>query len=217
MTSLTLVAHALTPALRGLVLGGDAEPDPAGVDAARELKIDADEVYAGPETAALRTAAALGLTPVVVPALRDRQYGEWSGRELEELLAASPEAVAAWLDRPHTAPPGGETENDVITRVADWLRDLTQADSSESAGSFGEAGRADSRGQDGEADAAGPIGSRGQTERRTVAAVVHPAVVRAAVLYVLDAPAESLRHVDVRPLSIVRLSAHTGTWSLTFG
>jgi broad specificity phosphatase PhoE len=204
LTSLTLVAHALTPALRGLVLGGDAEPDPAGVDAARELKIDADEVYAGPETAALRTAAALGLTPVVVPALRDRQYGDWSGRELEELLSASPEAVAAWLDRPHTAPPGGETENDVITRVADWLGDLTQTDPSESA-AFGEA------------DAAGPTGSSRQTERRTVAAVVHPAVVRAAVLYVLDAPAESLRHVDVRPLSVVHLSAHAGSWSLTFG
>jgi broad specificity phosphatase PhoE len=188
LTSLTLVAHALTPALRGLVLGGDASPDRSGVEAARELKIVADEVYAGPEVAALRTADALGLSPVVVPALRDREYGEWTGRELEELLEASPGAVATWLERPHTAPPGGETENDVITRVADWLGDLTQV-------------AADGR----------------QADRRTVAAVVHPSVVRAAVLYVLDAPAESLRHVDVRPLSVVRLSAHAGSWSLTFG
>ncbi len=181
MTSLTLVAHALTPALRGLVLGGDTEPDPAGIEAARELKVVADEVYCGPETAALRTAEALGLTPSVAAALRDREYGSWTGRELEELLTVSPEAVGAWLERPHTAPPGGETENDVITRVADWLGDL------------------DDSGND------------------TVAAVVHPAVVRAAVLYVLEAPAESLRHVDVRPLSVVRLSAHAGNWSLTFG
>jgi broad specificity phosphatase PhoE len=50
-----------------------------------------------------------------------------------------------------------------------------------------------------------------------VVAVVHPAVVRAAVLYVLEAPAESLLPVDVRPLSVVRLSAHTGSWSLVFG
>jgi broad specificity phosphatase PhoE len=199
LTSLTLVAHALTPALRGLVLGGDAAPDPAGVEAARELKIVADEVYAGPETAALDTASALGLSPVVVPALRDREYGDWTGRELEELLEASPGAVATWLERPHTAPPGGETENDVITRVADWLGDLTR---SASAGALGEA--VDN-------------GGRGQADRRTVAAVVHPAVVRAAVLYVLDAPSESLRHVDVRPLSVVRLSAHAGSWSLTFG
>jgi broad specificity phosphatase PhoE len=192
LTSLTLIAHALTPALRGLVLGGDAAPDPAGVEAARELKIVADEVYAGPEAAALATASALGLSPVVVPALRDREYGDWTGRELEELLEASPGAVATWLERPHTAPPGGETENDVITRVADWLGDLTRA-----------------------AEAV-DNGGRSQADRRTVAAVVHPAVVRAAVLYVLDAPAESLRHVDVRPLSVVRLSAHAGSWSLTF-
>ncbi|MFI5710060.1 histidine phosphatase family protein [Kribbella sp. NPDC051620] len=206
MTSLTLVAHALTPALRGLVLGGDTAPDPAGVEAARELKIVAGEVYAGPETAALATASALGLSPVVVPALRDREYGDWTGRELEELLEASPGAVATWLERPHTAPPGGETENDVITRVADWLGDLTH---SASAGVFGGSGAVDD----------GPVdnGGRGQADLRTVAAVVHPAVVRAAVLYVLDAPAESLRHVDVRPLSVVRLSAHAGSWSLTFG
>jgi len=179
--SLTLIAHALTPALRGLVLGGDAEPDPASVEAAREPKLAADAVYAGPERAAVRTAEALGLTPVVEPALRDREYGDWAGRGLEELLAADPERVSAWLERPHTATPGGETENDVLARVADWLGDLGQL----------------------------PGG------RRTVA-VVHPAVVRAIVLYVLDAPAESLRHVDVRPLATVSLSQHAGSWSLAF-
>ena len=124
----------------------------------------------------------------MVPALRDREYGDWTGRDLEELLARRPRRPSPpGSSRPHTAPPGGETENDVITRVADWLGDLNRS------------------------------GAEGQAERRTVAAVVHPAVVRAAVLYVLDAPAESLRHVDVRPLSVVHLSAHAGSWSLTFG
>lgn len=182
MTELTLLAHALTPALRGLQLGGDAEPDPASVEAARELKLDADVVYAGPERAAVRTAEALGLTPVVEPALRDREYGEWSGRGLEEVLAEDPERAAAWLERPHTATPGGETENDVLARVADWLGDLGRLDA----------------------------------DRRTIVAVVHPAVVRAIVLYVLDAPAESLRHVDVRPLAAIKLSAYAGSWSLAF-
>lgn len=190
MTSLTLVAHALTPALRGLVLGGDASPDPSSVEAARELKIVADEVYAGPEVAALRTADALGLSPVVVPALRDRDYGEWTGRELEELLTDLPGTVATWLERPHTAPPGGESANDLIARVADWLGDLVQPVADETA----------------PADL-----------RRTVAAVVHPAVVRAAVLYVLEAPAESIRHVDVRPLAVVRFSEYGGRWSLVAG
>lgn len=187
MTALTLISHALTPALRGLVLGGAAQPDPASLEAARGLKLGGiAEVFSGPEPAAVQTAEALGLVPTVDQALRDREYGEWSGRELEELLAATPEAVAAWLERPHTAPPGGETENDVITRVADWLGDLAQP-------------------------------SNDPSPRRTVVAVVHPSVVRAAILYTLDAPAESLRHVDVRPLSVVQLSAHNNSWSLTFG
>jgi broad specificity phosphatase PhoE len=179
---MTLVAHALTPAQRGLVLGGDAEPDPASLTAARELKLEADAVYAGPERAAVLTAEALGLTPVVEEALRDREYGDWTGRELEELLTAEPDRVSAWLERPHTATPGGETENDVLTRVADWLGDLAQQ----------------------------------SDERRTIVAVVHPAVVRAMVLYVLDAPAESLRQVDVRPLATVTLTLHDGSWSLAF-
>lgn len=182
MTALTLVAHALTPALRGLVLGGAAEPDAASLEAARELKLDADEVFAGPEPAAVKTAEAFGLTPRPDNALRDREYGDWTGRSLEELLAADPQQVAGWLEHPHTAPPGGESANDVLIRVADWLGDLASADDS-----------------------------------KKVVAVVHPAVVRAAVLYVLEAPAESLRHVDVRPLSVVHLSAHTGAWSLVFG
>jgi broad specificity phosphatase PhoE len=180
---LTLVAHALTPALRGLVLGGDAEPDPASLEEARDLKVSADAVYAGPERAAVRTAEALGLDPVVEPALRDREYGEWAGRGLEELLGGDPSRVSAWLERPHNATPGGESENDVLARVADWLGDL---------------------------------GERHE-ERTSVLAVVHPAVVRAVVLYVVDAPAESLRHVDVRPLAAVNLSYHTGNWSLAFG
>jgi broad specificity phosphatase PhoE len=180
---LTLIAHALTPALRGLVLGGDAEPDPASVEAARELKFAADAVYAGPERAAVRTAAALGFEdPVVEPALRDREYGEWTGRDLEELLGEDPQRVSAWLERPHMATPGGESENDVLIRVADWLGDLVER----------------------------------HDERTSVVAVVHPAVVRAVVLYAVDAPAESLRHVDVRPLAAVHLSHHSGNWSLAF-
>ncbi|WP_329004392.1 histidine phosphatase family protein [Kribbella sp. NBC_00709] len=180
MTALTVIAHALTPALRGLVLGGDAEPDPASVEAVRELKLSADAVYAGPERAAVQTASALGFDPVVEAALRDREYGEWAGRDLEDLLGTDPSQVSAWLERPHTATPGGETENDVIARVADWLGDLAER----------------------------------HGDRGSVIAVVHPAVVRALVLYVVDAPAESLRHVDVRPLATVNLSLHAGSWSL---
>ncbi|TDO54690.1 broad specificity phosphatase PhoE [Kribbella sp. VKM Ac-2527] len=185
MTVLRLVAHALTPGLRGLVLGGDPEPDRAGLEAARSVRIEADAAYCGPEPAAVKTAEAMGLSPIVDPALRDRYYGDWTGRDLEELLTVDPERVSAWLERPHTAPPGGETENDLITRSANWLADLAKPTES-------------------------------PEERRTVVAVVHPSVVRGMVLAALDAPAESLRRVDVRPLATVTFSLHAGSWSLAF-
>ena len=48
-------------------------------------------------------------------------------------------------------------------------------------------------------------------------AVTHPAVVRAAVIAALDAPAQSLWRLDVPPLSVTRLH-HRGEWTLrSFG
>jgi broad specificity phosphatase PhoE len=175
---LTLVAHALTPALRGLVLGGGgAESDEPSLQAAGDLKVVADQVFSGPEPAAVQTAEVLALAPTVDQALRDRYYGKWNGRSLEDLLAAEAEPVAAWLARPHTAPPGGESAADLIVRAANWLATLS-----------------------------GP---------GTVVAVVHPTVIRAMVLHVLEAPPEAIRRLDVRPLSVVQLSEHAGNWSFT--
>jgi broad specificity phosphatase PhoE len=188
MTRLTLVAHALTPALRGLVLGGDSDPDEASLKEARELaaggeyRLDrADLVLAGPERAAIWTAEALGLAPVLDPALRDRHYGSWTGRVLERLLVEEAGPVTAWLDAPHSAPPGGESANAVVGRAGAWLASLSS---------------------DG---------------RRTVVAVAHPTIVRALVLHVLGAPPAALRRIDVRPLSIVRLTEHGNQWSLVVG
>jgi broad specificity phosphatase PhoE len=45
-------------------------------------------------------------------------------------------------------------------------------------------------------------------------AVTHAAVIRAAVLHVLDAPAVSFWRVDVPPLAKVRLTGHGGRWQL---
>ncbi|WP_371053319.1 histidine phosphatase family protein [Rhodococcus gordoniae] len=47
-----------------------------------------------------------------------------------------------------------------------------------------------------------------------VAAVTHPAVVRAATVCALDAPAAAFWRVDVRPLDVVRLHGRPGRWTL---
>lgn len=45
-------------------------------------------------------------------------------------------------------------------------------------------------------------------------AVTHPAVLRAAVVSVLDAPAASFWNIDIEPLTIVELSADGRRWTL---
>ncbi len=48
---------------------------------------------------------------------------------------------------------------------------------------------------------------------RTVA-VTHPAIVRAAVVHVLDAPTRSFWRVDAAPLARVTLTGRAGRWRL---
>ncbi|EKF22061.1 histidine phosphatase super family protein [Mycolicibacterium hassiacum DSM 44199] len=52
------------------------------------------------------------------------------------------------------------------------------------------------------------------TGRTRVVAVTHPAVVRAAVLIALDAPARSFWRVDVAPASRTELHFRGGAWTL---
>ncbi|NEW27851.1 histidine phosphatase family protein [Nocardia cyriacigeorgica] len=51
---------------------------------------------------------------------------------------------------------------------------------------------------------------------RSTIAVTHPAVIRAALLVALDAPAASFWRLDVPPGSAVRLH-HRGAWTVRFG
>jgi broad specificity phosphatase PhoE len=50
-----------------------------------------------------------------------------------------------------------------------------------------------------------------------IVAVAEPAVVRAAVVYVLNAPPRTYWYVDVRPLSTVTLTGSPGRWNLRLG
>jgi broad specificity phosphatase PhoE len=50
--------------------------------------------------------------------------------------------------------------------------------------------------------------------RGAVLAITHAAVVRAAVVNALAAPASAFWRIDVAPLSLARLSGHAGRWNL---
>jgi broad specificity phosphatase PhoE len=112
---------------------------PAGEDQARargaELraaKLEFAGVHTSDLVRAVRTAAllaeALGL-PTAEPhaGLRERFGGAWQGHTWEEILQRWPEERAAWRRGELAAPPGGETETQVLDRVLGALGDIDAA------------------------------------------------------------------------------------------
>jgi broad specificity phosphatase PhoE len=74
-----------------------------------------------PALRAVQTAEALRLSATAESALRDCDYGKWTGRLFDEVLAKEPEAVADWLQNPEMASHGGESVVALIARVSAWL------------------------------------------------------------------------------------------------
>jgi probable phosphomutase (TIGR03848 family) len=85
-------------------------------------------VYTSPLERTRETAAALardrGLTPHVLDALNEIDFGEWTGRTFEEL--SSQPGWRTWVDtRSAAAPPRGETIVAAQRRVLDAMRKLS--------------------------------------------------------------------------------------------
>lgn len=120
---LALVCHGPTAATRGPRFPAD-EPLEEGA-AARIAALPRRwpgraRALTSPLRRARETAAALNLTADVEPALRDADAGAWVGRSLDEVEAADPVGLEAWLAH-GAAPPGGEAGEAVARRVAAWL------------------------------------------------------------------------------------------------
>jgi broad specificity phosphatase PhoE len=179
-TRLILVCHAPTAATRAADFPDDEPLDEHGTTQA-EANAGAlrrvGAVWCGPERRCSQTAAALGVSPVVDPALADLDVGSWRGYGLADLESLDPTALMSWLTEPEAAPHGGESLRGLLDRTAAWL--------------------------DGLGDDAG-----------RVAAITHPSVIRAIVVNVLGAHAESFWRIDVSPLSQTIVSAHGGRWTL---
>ncbi|MFC9177024.1 MULTISPECIES: histidine phosphatase family protein [unclassified Streptomyces] len=119
-----LVSPAMNAALREARFDGDAPLDRAGERSARAAAAAvprSDAVLSGPSERCLGTAAALGLAARPEPALTGWDLGRWSGRRLDEVGAAEPAAVAAWMGDPSAAPHGGESLRALVERVGGWL------------------------------------------------------------------------------------------------
>ncbi len=128
---LTLISHASTRAVREAAFPLDEPIDPQGHAKALALGADlrrVDAAWTSPALRARQTAEAMVLAAGVEPALRDLDFGCWSGRSLAELQTTSPDAVAAWTSDCAAAPHGGESILDLLHRVAPWFEAIGQGE-----------------------------------------------------------------------------------------
>ena len=88
-----------------------------------------DAIYTSDLTRARQSAGPLagarGLTPVVVPALREMAMGRWEGLTFREIREREPDTLAQWLANLATFPfPGGENLEELRTRVMPALGEI---------------------------------------------------------------------------------------------
>jgi len=128
VTSVILISHASTPALRRAAFPVDESIDASARDKAAKLglALRLRRAWTGPELRTIETARALALEPVIELALRDCDYGRWTGRPLAEVQEAEPAAIGDWLSDPGAAPHDGESICAVLARVAHWLNTLLE-------------------------------------------------------------------------------------------
>ena len=114
-----LIRHA-EPALRNVFLGRtDPALSSAGLaqtECLRALRVE--QVFCSPLQRARQTAAAIDAPLTVIEDLAEINFGEWEGRNWEDIAREQPELagkkLADWLQVP---PPGGETWEAFTARV----------------------------------------------------------------------------------------------------
>ncbi|MFE7370499.1 histidine phosphatase family protein [Streptomyces anulatus] len=122
-----LISPAMNAALREARFDGDAPLDRSGrerANAAADAVPTAGLTLSGPSERCRETSEALGLAARTEPALAGWDLARWSGRRLDDVAAAEPARMSAWLGDPSAAPHGGESLRDLVGRIGGWLDSL---------------------------------------------------------------------------------------------
>jgi alpha-ribazole phosphatase len=131
-TNLWLIRHAPVNGPRGVIHGPDAPADVGDTAAFTALKarLPANAfVVCSPARRTLETAVTLGLDPVKQPAFREQDFGAWTGRRHNDLVAELGDAYRAfWQSPASNRPPGGESFVDQILRAQAGLAALPPGD-----------------------------------------------------------------------------------------
>ncbi|MER7550393.1 histidine phosphatase family protein [Streptomyces anulatus] len=126
-----LISPAMNAALREARFDGDAPLDRSGrerANAAADAVPTAGLTLSGPSERCRETSEALGLAARTEPALAGWDLARWSGLRLDDVAAAEPARMSAWLGDPSAAPHGGESLRDLVGRIGGWLDSLAGPD-----------------------------------------------------------------------------------------
>jgi len=132
-THLWLIRHAPVDGPRGVIHGPDAPADlrDAVAFAALKARLPAGGASAvcSPARRTRETALTLGLDPVEQPAFREQDFGAWTGRRHDDLVAELGAAYHEfWKSPASSRPPGGESFVDQIDRARAGLAVLPAGD-----------------------------------------------------------------------------------------
>jgi alpha-ribazole phosphatase len=131
-TNLWLIRHAPVDGPRGVIHGPDAPADVGDTAALAALKarLPANaRAVCSPARRTWETAAALGLDPVRDACFREQDFGAWTGRRHNDLVAELGDAYRDfWKSPASNRPPGGESFVDQIGRTVDGLAALPSGD-----------------------------------------------------------------------------------------
>jgi alpha-ribazole phosphatase len=131
-TNLWLIRHAPVDGPRGVIHAPDAPVDLRDTAAIAALKARLPEAafaVCSPARRTRETARALGLDAAEHAAFREQDFGDWTGRRHNDLVAELGEAYRAfWKSPASNRPPGGESFVDQIARARAGLASLPAGD-----------------------------------------------------------------------------------------
>ena len=131
-TNLWLIRHAPVDGPRGVIHGPDAPADvsDAASFAALKARLPANALaVCSPARRTFETSVALGFDPVKQVLFREQDFGAWTGRRHNDLVAELGNAYREfWKSPASNAPPGGESFVDQISRTVDGLASLPAGD-----------------------------------------------------------------------------------------
>jgi len=125
-TRLILMCHARTVAQKLACFPTNEPVENTGLAPAVLIKRfnTAPRLLCAPELRTRQTAAWFGADAQIDEALRDCDWGHWTGLSIKDLQRNEDTALNSWLQDTHAAPHGGESVAQLCERVAGWLASM---------------------------------------------------------------------------------------------